>query len=194
MEKEKIISIIIPYYKTLELTKELFEVLTPQLNDDIEVIIVDDGCNEVELDNLKAKVIHLPENSGNASTPRNVGLDNAKGKYIAFIDSDDLVSENYIETLLEYTKLDKDVIYISWKAKGIHVVMYDEPPQWNCSVWCRIYKKDVIGDVRFDKELDIAEDWKFVHSIEPKTSISTTRVVYYYNNNREGSLFNTKKV
>lgn len=189
MEKEKIISIIIPYYKTLELTKELFEVLTPQLTDDIEVIIVDDGCNEVELDNLKAKVIHLPENSGNASTPRNVGLDNAKGKYIAFIDSDDLVSEDYIETILN--NLGKDIIFLSWKGKSIEVIMDKKPPQWNCSVWCRVYRRELIGNTRFDENLKIAEDWVFNENIKYNTSKCVKKVIYYYNEGRPGSLINS---
>ena len=191
MEKEKIISIIIPYYKTLDLTKELFEVLTPQLTDDIEVIIVDDGCNEVELDNLKAKVIHLPENSGNASTPRNVGLDNAKGKYIAFIDSDDMVSNDYIETLLEYTKKNTDIIFLSWSGKSMNIIMDKKPPKWNCSVWCRVYRKEIIGDIRFDEKLKIAEDWVFNEKIKYNTSKCIKKVLYYYNEGRPGSLINS---
>lgn len=190
MEKE--ISIIIPYYKTLDLTKRLFEVLTPQLTEEIEVIIVDDGCNEKELDNLGVKVIHLPENSGNASKPRNVGLDNAKGKYIAFIDSDDMVSNDYIETLLEYTKKNTDIIFLSWKGKSIIVNMDKKPPQWNCSVWCRVYRREIIGDIRFDEKLNIGEDWVFNENIKYNTSKCIKKVIYYYNEGRPGSLINSK--
>ena len=53
------LTIITPYYKTYEYTQELAKVLEPQLNDNIEWIIVDDGCNEKRLDSFKAKVIHL---------------------------------------------------------------------------------------------------------------------------------------
>ena len=189
MEKE--ISIIIPYYKTLELTKELLKVLTPQLTDEVEVIIVDDGCNEKELDNLKATVIHLPENSGNASKPRNVGLDNATGKYIAFIDSDDMVSKDYIKTLLEYTKKNTDIIFLSWEGKRTIVKMTDKPPLWNCSVWCRVYKREIIGNTRFPEDMRIAEDWVFNANIKYKTSVSIIRTLYYYNENRPGSLINS---
>lgn len=73
------LSIITPYYRTLKYTLELAKVLESQLNDKIEWIIVDDGCNEKELDKLNAKVIHLPTNSHGASKPRNVGLDIATG-------------------------------------------------------------------------------------------------------------------
>ena len=42
-----LLSIIIPYYKTLEHTKELLKILEPQLDEDVELIIVDDGCKEM---------------------------------------------------------------------------------------------------------------------------------------------------
>ena len=89
VKEDFLISIITPYYKTLHQTKHLAAILEPQLDDSIEWIIIDDGCHEQELDNLKAKVIHLENNSGGGSVPRNVGLDTARGQYILFIDSDD---------------------------------------------------------------------------------------------------------
>ena len=51
-----LLSIITPYYKTLKYTKRLAKILEPQLSDDIEWIIIDDGCNELRLDELKAKL------------------------------------------------------------------------------------------------------------------------------------------
>ena len=63
------ISIITPYYKTLKETQALAKILEPQIDDDIEWIIIDDGCNEYELDKLKAKVIHLENNSGRSKYP-----------------------------------------------------------------------------------------------------------------------------
>ena len=136
----KTLSIIIPYYKTLEYTKRLFETLTPQLTEDVEVIVVDDGCNETELDKLKAKIIHLKTPSGNASKPRNVGLDIATGKYIAFIDSDDNVSNDYILTILNKIKTTEfDYCYISWSWAQGNVIISNEPPSWTTCVWNCIY-------------------------------------------------------
>lgn len=172
------ISIITPYYNTLEYTKKLAEVLEPQLTDEIEWIIVDDGCNEKELDKLKAKVIHLEENSGGASKPRNVGLDLAKGEYICFIDSDDMVTSNYIETILKNLKT--DLIYVSWIYKNNKIIIKDEPPTWNCSVWSRVYKRDIIGNVRFDESLKIAEDYVFNKQIDYKTVSCIEEPIYFY--------------
>lgn len=93
------LSIITPYYNVLNYIKELASVLEPQLNDEVEWIIIDDGCHEKELDNINAIVIHLPYNNGCAGIPRNYGLDIAKGDYITFIDADDLVSHNFIKNI-----------------------------------------------------------------------------------------------
>lgn len=182
-----LLSIITPYYKTLEYTKRLAKVLEPQLDEDIEWIIVDDGCNEKELDKLKAKVIHLPNNSGGAGKPRNVGLDNATGKYVAFIDSDDLVTENYISKIRHKIKGNPDVIYLSWKSDVHSIIISNKPPRWNCSVWCRVYKRDLIK-TRFREDLKIAEDWVFVNEIKVESSLSITEQIYIYTVGREGSL------
>ena len=183
------LSIIIPYFNTLEETKRLFEVLEPQLTDEIEVILIDDGCNEKELEKLKARVIHLPTNSGGASKPRNIGLDNAKGEYVVFIDSDDLISEDYIETILP--KLKTDIIFISWKSQVHNVVVINKPPKWNCSVWSRVYRREIIN-TRFDENLKIAEDWKFNQEIKYETYTHISKQIYYYNI-RENSLIRSVK-
>ena len=184
------LSIITPYYNTLEYTKRLAEVLSPQLTEDIEWIIADDGCNEKELDELKAKVIHLEENSGGASKPRNVGIDNAKGEYITFIDSDDMIADNYIQEILKKIKLNKDIIYLSWYGYGRNHIMNVKPLRWNCAVWCRAYKKELIENIRFDEKLRVAEDYLINSEIKPKSSCCINKVIYYYNNGRKGSILN----
>ena len=156
------LSIITPYYNSLEETKFLASHLEPQLTDEVEWIIVDDGCKERKLDDIKARVVHLSTNSGNASTPRNMGLIYAKGEYIAFIDSDDDVADNYIEKILEKIDEGFDICYMSWKSNiGSEVIIEDEPPEWNTTVWNRVYKRDLIKDVRFDQLINYGEDSDF---------------------------------
>lgn len=184
------LSIITPYYNTLEYTKRLAEVLEPQLNEDIEWIIVDDGTNEKELDKLKARVIHLEENSGGASKPRNIGIDNAKGKYIGFIDSDDMVTEDYTKEILKRIKQNKDIVYLSWYGYGREHIITVKPLKWNCAVWCRVYKKELIGNIRFDENVRIAEDYIFNSMINPKSSCCVKKIIYQYNNGRKGSILN----
>lgn len=185
------LSIITPYYNSLKYTLKLAEVLEPQLNDEIEWIIVDDGCNEKELDKLKAKVIHLEKNSGGASRPRNVGLDIATGDYIAFIDSDDLVTEDYIKRIMP--RLKYDMIFLNWRRVGYSTHFIYKPARWNCSVWCRIYKREIIGNIRFDEKLIYAEDWKFNEQIKFKTATVIKQHIYIYNKDNPSSLTTRRK-
>lgn len=186
MKKEDLlISIIIPYWNTLEQTFKLMSVLSPQLNDNVEIIIVDDGCNQKELDKWKREnihIIHLPENSGGASVPRNVGLDNANGKYVCFIDSDDIVELDYVSTILaKIGNEDFDYCYFSWRSPYDIIKINEEPPEWNCCVWNCVYKKDIIGNERFDPHLKIAEDYDFNKRVKKGKRTNITKVLYYYN-------------
>lgn len=179
------LSIITPYYNALPYIKNLANVLIPQLTKNIEWIIVDDGCNELELDNFIdndygiVKVIHLSENSGGASKPRNVGLDNATGDYIAFIDSDDMVKPNYIVTILNKLNSDFDYCFIGWKNHVFTIT--GRPPAWNGCVWNTIYKREIIGDERFREDLVIAEDYDFNCRVRKGKEEIIYDVLYYYN-------------
>lgn len=179
MKNEDLIklSIIIPYYDRPKYIKRLLEVLEPQLTNETELIIVDD-CSPIPLD---YPCIRLNENSGGASIPRNVGLDKAKGKYIAFIDSDDLVSDDYIETILNKTKEEWDYCFISWKTSANTIIIKDNPPNWNCCVWNCIYKKEIIGNERFNPNLRIAEDYDFNIRVRKGKKANIEKVLYYYN-------------
>ena len=176
------ISIITPYYNTLEQIKELAEVLTPQLDNEIEWLIIDDGCNETELDSLNAKVIHLKENSGGASIPRNIGLDNATGEYIVFIDSDDLVKHNFISSIKSKIKETWDYCYYGWEMENQQIMIKNEPPSWNCCVWNCIYKRELIGNNRFDPKLKKAEDYDFNKRVRKGIRANIRKILYYYNN------------
>lgn len=178
------LSIIIPYYKTLELTKKLLDMLVPQLNNKVEVILVDDGCNELELDKYPIRVIH--QNNGGVSSARNTGLNYANGKYIAFIDSDDMVSVDYVEKILVKDK--KDYCYISWKSKKTTVIIEKEPPEWNQSVWNCVFKRELIGNKRFRETLQYGEDMDFGFKVKKGQRTNITDILYYYNDSRENSL------
>ena len=157
------LSIITPYYKTLEYTKKLAKIIEPQLTSECEWIIVDDGCNEIELDKLKAKVIH--QENGGVSNARNKGLDIAKGEYIVFIDSDDIVKQNYIEVILNKINEEQfDYCFFSWEATGRNKGQYiikDHPESWNTSVWNCIYKRETVGNSRFPEDKQIGEEIEF---------------------------------
>lgn len=185
----KKLSIITPYYKSLPYTKELAEVLQPQLNDDVEWIIIDDGCHETDLNALDAIIVHTPINSGGPSKPRNTGLKIASGDYIAFIDSDDLVTHDYIELILDKIKTsDFDYCYMSWYTKRSVIVIEDEPPAWNTSIWNCIYRRSMIGDEKFNEDMIIGEDYDFNNRVRHGKRVNIPTVIYYYRNDRDDSL------
>ena len=194
---EMLLSIIIPTYNRNEYIVKLLDKLHSQIQNNVEVIVVDDH-SDIPLKNSWFKYIYLDENSGGASIPRNKGLDIAKGKYIAFIDSDDLVSDDYIETILEKTKEDWDFCYISWQGKTNKVIIKDTAPAWNCCVWNSVYKKDLIGDKRFDPKLKMAEDYDFNRKVRNGKKANITKILYYYNEDtpksltKQGEMYNSK--
>lgn len=186
------LSIITPYFDSLEYIKRLKTVLEPQLSDNVEWLIIDDGCHELELDTFNAKVVHLEENSGCAGIPRNVGLDLAKGEYITFIDSDDLVSNDFIDKILEkIEREDFDYCFMSWWSKHFKIDVVNDRPEWNCSVWGVVYKRDLIGDIRFSS-LRVGEDYGFNRDVLKGKKAIITEFLYYYRSNEKGIMSNAK--
>ena len=96
----KKLSIIIPTYNCKDYTDELLSCLDKQMTDEVEVIVIDDGSKiPYETEYKWVNLIH--KSNGGPASSRNTGLNKATGEYIAFIDGDDLVSDNYISALLK---------------------------------------------------------------------------------------------
>jgi len=166
------LSIIVPCYNAEPYLSMLLDCLAPQITDEVEVILIDDGSRvPVETDYMWARVLRQ-ENRG-ASAARNAGLDNATGDYIAFIDADDLVSDKYVETILAKVDEGFDYLYMSWKTLPggwqcdvkLNSVNDTFPP-YNLCVWNRVYKRSKIGKVRFNTKKKIAEDAQFIREVK----------------------------
>lgn len=99
------ISVLIPVYNSELYLDELMGAILNQTFDEYEVILVNDGSNDgsanilerYERENENVRVIHC-ENSG-AAAARNTALMYARGEYVAFVDSDDLIREDYLQKL-----------------------------------------------------------------------------------------------
>ena len=183
------LSCIIPYYNTLGYTITLLQTLATQITDGVEIIVVDDGCNETRLDGFtKFKIVHCKENGG-LSVARNVGLEHARGDYIAYIDSDDNISDDYIETIRnKIIETDFDCCYFGWKAMNTNLTVYidDKPPLWNWAVWNAVYKRDLIEPFEGRKFEDVPWQQKMRPKFQKIEHIH--KILYYYNNGREGSI------
>lgn len=183
------LSIIIPYYETYELTRELIKSLLTQIEDFVELILVDDGCFEDRLDIFanapNIKIIH--QENGGVSKARNTGIKEAKGKYIAFVDSDDMVTMDYVSQLVRIIdNIKDDVIIFNWLDITNNIVVRKPG---NPSVWKAIYRKDIIP--LFDETLRVREDYFFNKELDNKkpSKYYLDRVLYLYNSGREGSLW-----
>ncbi|MBR0353385.1 MAG: glycosyltransferase [Oscillospiraceae bacterium] len=104
---KSLVSIIVPVYKVEQYLSKCVDSLLSQSYGDIEIILVDDGSSDfcgVMCDGFaerdgRIKVIH--KKNGGLSDARNAGLAIASGDFITYVDSDDYVSEKYIEKLLQ---------------------------------------------------------------------------------------------
>lgn len=190
------LSIIIPYYNTEKLTDELLKVLEPQMTKECEIILVDDGSKKKYVpwqDEDMVKVMRLLSNKG-VSRARNVGLKKARGKYIVFIDSDDLVADDYIEQIFKAIETEPDTVYISWRSIDGKLGKIingpdDEFNAWNRCVWNRVFSRAYIGGITFNEDKQIAEDDQFLKDLpeaDSKTYIS--KPIYFYRAGREDSL------
>lgn len=110
MSQNPEISIIVPVYKVEKYLRQCLESILSQTFADWECIVVDDGspdscgaiCDEFAARDARLKVHHTP-NRG-VSAARNLALDNACGKFLAFVDPDDWVDPDFLQTLYDLIK------------------------------------------------------------------------------------------
>ena len=115
---KSLVSVIIPVYNTEQYLNKCVDSVINQSYKNLEIWLVDDGstdsslkiCNEYEKQDSRIKVIH--KDNGGLSSARNLALDSMHGEYVAFIDSDDWVSENWIESLYNSIKMNDSLISV----------------------------------------------------------------------------------
>ncbi len=118
MENQALISVIIPVYNVEEYLRECVDSVLCQTYKNIEIILVNDGstdssgqiCDEYIEKDERVTVIH--QKNGGLSVARNTGLSEANGDYVYFLDSDDYIAENTLETLLNIAGKDNsDIVF-----------------------------------------------------------------------------------
>ena len=169
------LSIIIPIYNYANLiTENINSVLTQKTRFRFEVILVDDGSTDGAADivrkyssNPQVKTI-FQQNQGIASA-RNTGLNHAVGKYIMFVDCDDVVGDNLVEVLLSKAYSDKlDIVMcahdlVKQRNGEVYAILPNIYPSLNLLgytgraiilnyaglPWCKVYKRELFDSVRF---------------------------------------------
>lgn len=188
------LSIIIPVYNTSDYVKKLLNELTKQKQkyNGVEIIVINDGSTEdMKFLNSYKDIILIEQENKGVSIARNVGLDLAKGNYIAFCDSDDIVSSDYIETILNAIKSNKNYYWVGWKTNTSigepNLPMPNkEPIKSNWAVWGYIIKNNIIGSERFKNIM--AEDIEFLDRVLKGDYEIINKLLYVYNFNNENSI------
>lgn len=115
--KEDLVSVVVPTFNRAKVIKNCLSSILNQTYSNLEVIVVDDASDDktesivTSIDDSRIKYIRLRQNT-QGTKPRNIGIENSHGKYIAFLDSDDTWLPNKIEKQLSYIKKNdsKDVL------------------------------------------------------------------------------------
>lgn len=122
MRENDLVSVIIPVFNSEKYLSIMMESVLEQTYHNIEIILVNDGsddnsgkmCDRYAEQDTRVKVWHI-ENGG-AAVARNVGIQNSRGKYICFIDSDDMIANDYIDYLIDcIKKYDLDIMVCGYK-------------------------------------------------------------------------------
>ncbi len=183
------ISVIIPVYNCEKYVERCVTSILQQNCDALEIVLVDDGSkdNSLEVCNLMkqnypdtVRVIH--KDNGGVSSARNAGMEAAKGDYFLFVDSDDVVPEGALKTLLELTVKEaqlymgevwiygtkRQILYTKkesyTKEELVYEIMTEAPAELLASgVWGKLFSAAIIRDngIRFDVQYQNGEDGLF---------------------------------
>lgn len=208
----KLISVIVPVYNAELYLDECISSISNQTYQNLEIILVDDGatdrsgaiCDDWATKDARIIVIH--KQNGGISSARNAGLDIAKGEYIAFVDSDDILVEGIYECLAaEAEKQSAEIVVCSYQCvdddgKAIESKHQDcetgiyTPEKYIKSIyknvrirtalvvaWNKIYSHNILKNVRY-KENIIHEDEEIIHKLvlqSEKICVISERLYFY---------------
>ena len=119
--EKDLISVVIPYYKLGNIVDETVQSIKQSDYKNIEIVIVDDGNTEKEdiealekyKDDKQVRIVSIP--NGGLANARNVGAQNAKGEFIAFLDADDKIDPTFYSKAIKILHQYKNVSYVySW--------------------------------------------------------------------------------
>ena len=204
------ISIIVPVFNSEQEIKDCLDSLVDQTEKDLEIIVIDDKSTDHSLEIIESyaknysniRVYRNEENKG-VSDSRNLGIAQATGEYITFVDSDDYVNPNMYEELYEVAKMynkpelittgivfvkgneyrTKDLSYLGKSSpKVIHPIDNEEAIYAESPTTCnKLFRKDTVKDYKFLKNClweDIA--FSFTRFLEADTVIEVPTPNYFY--------------
>lgn len=218
---DPIVSIIIPIYNAEKYLDKLLKKMMEQINEKIEIILINDGSSDMSEEIcinyqkvLKRNIKFLSQNNKGVSEARNTGIKLATGKYITFIDSDDMISIKYIDTICNLCNSNADIIEFGYfygsendgykiRKNDIHegVVAYKDYfsyliMQKSNEIWNKLFKREIIkeNNIFFNSNIMYGEDLLFTLEVMKfsKTIVLNHEPIYYYLKNPNGICSNVK--
>ena len=210
------LSIVIPVYNVASYLKDcLASLMVQPYESEMEFVVIDDGStdgsaemlDEVALSDSRFHVIHQ-KNQG-VSAARNKGLDEALGEYIAWVDSDDMITPDWYVSIRPYIMKGAELIYFDLEEFGTgkrQVYSFDSDsriiPHYE---WCeelsydlsiqshlcsKVFKKTLFDEtIRFSTDYSYCEDYQIMHRLTfPVKEVDYIHKVLYLYRNREGSI------
>lgn len=201
----KKISVVIPLYNKEHSISDTINSVLSQSFKNFEIIVVDDGSNDKSfsvVENINdARIKLIKKRNKGVSTARNVGIKNATGEYIFFLDADDIILENCFEVLIDLVNEfpqakiftanfivkesnDKDIVLCKRKQKGLIINPFKK--LYTKQIFLRTGNMlihyqcfDKIG--LFNEELSIYEDLEFTIRLMNHFKIAyTPKIVFQY--------------
>lgn len=188
------ISIIIPVHNTEKYLPACIESVTGQGFSDFELLLVDDGstdgsgalCDSYARQDDRIRVFH--QENGGVSAARNRGLENAQGEWVYFVDSDDELFPDGLQTLVDGVRDDVDLVvggYVQYETDGGIIRSVDDRVKETLSrdaflphlfmsrpyyysylgyLWMYLFRNRIIQEqgIRFDSSLKVKEDTLFI--------------------------------
>ena len=201
------ISVIVPVYNAEKYLHRCIDSILAQTFTDFELLLINDGskdnsgkiCDEYAAKDSRVRVFH--KKNGGASSARNLGLENAKGEWITFIDSDDALQQNALDLMykpassfdavIANTKLDEIISGEEWIRLLLNCKI-------RCELWGGIYKRSILLDKKIDipNSIVIGEDFltNLQYASWCKKIKFITDNVYNYTQGESTSLVNSYKL
>ncbi len=208
--KDPVVSIIVPIYNSEQYLPQCLDSILSQTYTDFELLLVDDGskdrsgtiCDEYAMKDLRIRVFH--KENGGVSAARNLALQEARGKYICFCDSDDEMRDCHLQTLISIEeKTGADMVVGSYRSYIVHtkrthifvlkdrtyeedefgILLYDLRKKGSLGVpWNKLFKTNIIRNhhISFDTTLDSYEDEVFnLEYLQYAGKVTSTSVIVY---------------
>ena len=190
---QDLISIIVPIYNAEKHLHRCIDSILAQTFTDFELLLIDDGstdssgaiCDEYAQKDSRIRVFHKV--NGGVSSARNLGLDNAGGEWITFVDADDSIKPEYLRNLLGHTHTGADLIFSYAEfnyANGdkqkesypkqiitdenFHIAFTEHELNWHTSPWSKLFKAELCSKQRFMLGMPIGEDLVFLYAYMQK--------------------------